>query len=68
MSTFEKAIAAAQRNGGKLTRMPNGIWKGQDTDLQRFPSEVVSELVKSRKAEYTAFKEGTKAGMEITLT
>jgi hypothetical protein len=64
---LEQAVAAAQKNGGVLTRERDGFWRGDAKDTMRFATEVVVALVKDKRATFTRFREGTKAGIEVRI-
>jgi hypothetical protein len=63
----EKAIESARKNGGMLTRTAAGTWRGAPDDLQQYTTEIVASLVRSNRAVYTRFKEGTKAAVEVRI-
>jgi hypothetical protein len=62
---IEAALAMAARNGGLLMRMPDGSWRGADSDVARASAEIIASLVEDGGAVYTRFREGTKAGIEV---
>lgn len=63
----EKAIASAQKNGGILTRRPDGFWQGGETDPTRHPCESVMKLAAAHRLVFTKDREGTKIHIEGKL-
>jgi hypothetical protein len=64
---IDQAIDAAARNGGILTRSPDGTWHGATSETQSFSTDIIAALVKAGRATYTRFREGSKAGIEVSI-
>lgn len=69
----EQAIKSAMANGGKLTRLPNGKWRGLEREGKDgsvlHESSVVYGLVKAKTFSYSKLSHGEKGyGVEVTMT